>query len=373
MSKGKIHIVCLDAPSPPDYGGVYDLYYKVPALAKIGYEVILHYFDYREGRSADGLEPHCAAIFKYRRKAFWRSLFSSLPYIVYSRINHELIRRLNKDAAPIILEGIHCTGLLPYININGRKVIVRVHNDEGLYYKELATVEKNFLKKTYLQRESKLLLKHQSSLSSNLHYSFVAQTDRQQFKKKYGLTDTSFIPVFVPWTKINGKLGKETYCLYHGNLSVAENIQAVEWLLKNVFAFLNVPLIIAGKSPRRFLISLIKKYPNVQLVINPSEHLMAALIEDAQIHLLPSFNKTGVKLKLLHALLNGRFCVTNDEGINGSGIEKGVLIVDTAKDYTNIVASYMGKDFTSNDIEERRYLLALYNNETSAKKLSAFL
>ena len=43
-----IHIVCLDAPAPPDYGGAIDMYYTIIALAKTGRKPILHYFEYGE-------------------------------------------------------------------------------------------------------------------------------------------------------------------------------------------------------------------------------------------------------------------------------------------------------------------------------------
>lgn len=373
MNGQAVHIVCLDAPSPPDYGGVYDLYYKIPALAKSGYKITLHYFDYKEGRGAKGLESFCSAIYKYPRKSFAAGLFSSLPYIVYSRICNDLITRLNRDKAPVILEGIHCSGVLPFINKQDRKIILRIHNNEAVYYKELACIEKNFFKQAYLLRESRLLKKYQASLPQNLHYSFVAESDEAFFKREYLLRNTCFVPVFIPWGSVDGKLGRGKYCLYHGNLSVAENIKAVTWLVENVFVDLDVPLIIAGKTPGNEFKSWLAKYPGVQLIADPSHAAMAKLVADAQIHLLPSFNKTGVKLKLLHALFNGRFCITNQEGAEGSGIRGGLLFANTADEYKIFIKEYFGKEFSTEDIAQRLYVAELYNSDKSAAKISAFL
>ena len=50
MKPAALHIICLDAPSPPNYGGAIDMYYKIRALALAGTRIILHYFAYREGR-----------------------------------------------------------------------------------------------------------------------------------------------------------------------------------------------------------------------------------------------------------------------------------------------------------------------------------
>ncbi|HZI00495.1 MAG TPA: mannosyltransferase, partial [Flavisolibacter sp.] len=65
----QLHIVCLDAPAPPDYGGAIDIYYKIKALAGIGKKIILHYFDYKPGRSAGDLDSICVEVNTYSRKS----------------------------------------------------------------------------------------------------------------------------------------------------------------------------------------------------------------------------------------------------------------------------------------------------------------
>ena len=144
-----VHIVALDAPAPPDYGGAIDMYYKIVALSNIGKKVILHYFDYKEGRSAAGLEKYCSTIYSYKREIGWRSVSWRTPYIIQSRINTDLIKRLNADSHPIILEGIHSTGILSSLLNKERKVVVRLHNDEARYYSSLARSEMHLLKKGY--------------------------------------------------------------------------------------------------------------------------------------------------------------------------------------------------------------------------------
>ncbi|HEX8313555.1 MAG TPA: mannosyltransferase, partial [Flavisolibacter sp.] len=132
-----LHIVCLDAPSPPDYGGAIDMYYKIKALAETGRKIILHYFDYNPTRDTKGLETICYAVHAYKRKSFFRSPPLSRPFIVQSRINKDLIKRLNEDDAPILLEGLHCAGLIPHLK-HQQRVVLRMHNNEAAYYHHLA-------------------------------------------------------------------------------------------------------------------------------------------------------------------------------------------------------------------------------------------
>ena len=182
-----VHIICLDAPAPADYGGVFDLFYKIPALHKLGIRIILHYFDYKEGRSAEGLEKYCEAVYSYKRSSFTRSLLTKLPYIVHSRINEPLIRRLNEDSHPVIIEGIHCSGIIPYLD-KGRKVILRLHNDEAAYYSHLARWEQNGFKRLYFLREAKLLEQYQKQLPNHVTLCCVSEVDQANFRNRYAFT-----------------------------------------------------------------------------------------------------------------------------------------------------------------------------------------
>ena len=47
----RFHVVSLQVPFPPDYGGVIDIYYKLKALKKMGYETWLHTFRYDRSRA----------------------------------------------------------------------------------------------------------------------------------------------------------------------------------------------------------------------------------------------------------------------------------------------------------------------------------
>ncbi|RYD88665.1 MAG: mannosyltransferase, partial [Sphingobacteriales bacterium] len=158
----KLHIVCLDAPAPPNYGGAIDMFYKAKALAETGRSIALHYFDYKAGRNATGMEDFCTEIHRYARKSFAASIWEKQPYITGSRNNKELLERLQKDNAPILLEGIHCAGMLPHF-YGKRKILVRMHNDEAAYYAGLAANEKNLLRRAYYQLESRLLHSFQAS------------------------------------------------------------------------------------------------------------------------------------------------------------------------------------------------------------------
>ena len=45
------------------------------------------------------------------------------------------------------------------------------------------------------------------------------------------------------------------------------------------------------------------------------------LFENAHINVLPTFQNTGIKLKLLNTLYQGKFVIANDDMIDHTGLE----------------------------------------------------
>ena len=92
-------------------------------------------------------------------------------------------------------------------------------------------------------------------------------------------------------------------------------------------------------------------------------------IANAQIHVLPSFQTTGLKLKLLHALFAGRHCITNAKMLTGSALEGAVLLANDANDFKQQIAKYMKIPFTEADKENRIQLLQPFSNTLNAEKI----
>jgi hypothetical protein len=368
-----LHIVCLDVPYPVDYGGVVDLFYKLKALHQLGIKIYLHCFT--NGRQPQQeLNQYCETVTYYARKKNSQSISLKLPFIVKSRINEQLITNLQKDNHPVLLEGIHCTYYLHNGELQGRKVFIRLHNAEFEYYRQLAKHERNFLKKIFFLHESQLLRRYEKNITTKAPIIAVSQQDADLYKQLFGAGEVHHVPVFIPHTLAVGKTGVGCYCLYHGNLEVNENETAAIWLLQNVFNTLQIPFVIAGKNPGKKLLRLAHEHKHTCIVANPSHTEMQDMIAKAQVHVLPSFNNTGVKLKLMNALFNGRHCVVNSNGVVGSGLQTVCHIASNAAAFIIMVQQLYEQPFSENEKEQRQgLLLTLYNNEANAKKLSSFL
>lgn len=370
--KKHLHIVCLDTPWPADYGGAIDMMNRIIQMKKMDIAVHLHYFSYNERGTPNELNQFCETIHVYERKKGHKGFSAKLPYIVASRINEELIDNLNKDEHPILLEGLHCTGILPFLDLQKRKVVVRMHNEESTYYNELAGAESSLFKKIYFSHESRLIKKYTKQLPGECMYACVSKEDIQQFKNEYGLQNVKFVPIFPSWQKVSGEEGLGNLCLYHGNLSVAENEKAAIWLLKNVFSKINKPFVIAGKNPSKKLQRLAHAQQHTCLVANPTDAELNDLIRKAQINILPFLNKkiTGIRLKLLHVLFEGRHCLVNEPMVKGTGLEPACHIASNADAFASIIMQLYHQPFTNEEIVLRRKLLSdTFDNEKNVRNL----
>jgi hypothetical protein len=363
-----LHIVSLNVPYPPDYGGVFDLFYKLKYLYEAGIKIHLHCFEYGRGEQTE-LNKYCEEVNYYKRKSRVKAFSLKMPYIVGSRASNKLLTRLKEDNYPILLEGIHCTYHLFKNELKSRKVFVRLHNVEFEYYNHLARAESSLFKKIYFLFESYLLRKYEKTLCTKATFLAVSLKDQLSYRT-LGCSKIHYLPVFVPFTETSSKMGKDDFCLYHGNLSVSENEKAVHWLIKRVFNDLDTQLIIAGKDPDDNLMELIKDSPNVTLIANPSADNMQQLINTAQINVLPSFNSTGIKIKLINALFNGRHCLVNTDCIRDTQLDLLCHIADDANTFKKNIKGLILEELTSSDIEQRKVvLLSMFNNEANAAQL----
>lgn len=352
-----------------DYGGVFDLFHKIRSLHEAGVRVHLHCFEYGRGPQPM-LNEYCEEVYYYSRCQGHKAFSHRLPYIVCSRSSGELLDRLLGDDHPILLEGIHCTYLLNDDRFNGRKIILRLHNVEYQYYRQLYLSERSLLKKIYYLHESNLLRQYEQRIAGKVRILAVSPKDKDQYCREFGATDIGTIPVFLPFEQVRSKEGTGCFCLYHGNLSVSENEQVVVWLLKKVFAGFEMPFIISGKNPSPKLSRFIQQYPHVCLIPNPSEEELQDLIAKAQVNILPSFNCTGIKLKLLNALFNGRHCIVNPDAIEGTGLQHTCHVATCAEEVRSLLTELNTKPFTMEDIETRKHLLeGMYDQKANLEKL----
>ena len=365
ISDKHLHIVSFDIPYPANYGGVIDVFFRIKALSERGVKIHLHCFEYGREHS-EYLESFCCSVNYYKRATKVTKLFNSLPYIVCSRDCEELMNNLLQDDYPILLEGLHCCGVLLHDEFKDRKIIVRAHNVEHEYYEHLAKAEVDSKKKLYLKQEVSKLRDFEPILHKASAILAISQKDYDYFAEKY--KNVHKVTAYNAYTEVDILEGSSDYVLYHGNLSVAENYSAAEYLVET-FKKISVKLKIAGMNPPQHLVKMIEDVNNVELIESPDDQTLFDLIRHAHINILVTEQVTGLKLKLLNTLFNGRFCLVNDKMVEGLDVNGLCYVVNDQNAIRFAVDELMPRRFDEHQIERRRKNMKKFYNIEEATDL----
>jgi hypothetical protein len=279
---------------------------------------------------------------------------------------------LLKDNHPILFEGLHCTYYLDDKRLKKRFKIVRTHNIEHDYYENLAKVEKNMFKRFYFFSEAGKLKDFEKVLKHADLVAAISPNDAANLAKRYKHVHN--VTAFHPNDNLTAEQGKGNFALYHGSLDVSENNEAALFLVEKVFNTIKVPLVIAGNKPSKELREAVATHSNVKIASDITTEEIHRLIRTAHINVLPTFQATGIKLKLLAALFNGRFCVANTPMVENTGLEQLCTVADNAADMRKAIEQLMKKEYNGVDtaLREEKLLHAFSNNE-NAKKLMGLI
>lgn len=337
-------------------------------------QVHLHCYYHQRHPHAE-LERYCTSVHYYKRDMGWWNHLRILPFTVCSRPIKALRKTLLQDQYPIIAEVLHTIRIFKDPALQHRLKIYRHSNIEHQYYRALARAERQVLKKLYLYLESFKLLYFETYVKYATQVWAVNRLDALQLQNRYPKVLNYYIPSFNGHAAPVIKPGTGDYILFHGNLNIAENILALDWII-NALQHTHIKLIVAGKCNERSLQSKLKSYSWIQLVCSPDFDTMHQLISNAHVHVLYTHQSTGLKLKLLEVLFHGRYVVCNSLMLNGTAFNAnriwGLHVADRPQDFANTVKQLMQKQCVP-DIANRALVLQTFTDSTLVKQISQLL
>ena len=362
-----LHVVTLNVPFPPDYGGMIDTYYRIQALHDLGVRIHLHCFEYGRQHSKE-IESLCETTSYYPRKSGLLSQFSTIPYIVSSRKSKILLDSLIRNDYPILFDGLHSTFYIDNPAFLTRKKLVRLHNIEHKYYHALEDIESNPFKKAYFLLESAKLKTYEKVLVKADYILPISASDQEYFNSEYH--NSFFLAPSHPFSESKSLAGIGDYIIYHGDLSVNENSAIAESLISNVFSKILFNCVIAGKDPSETITLRASQFKNVKVISNPDIDQMENLIVNAQINLLPALTTNGFKLKLLMALYAGRHLLVNSVVAENSSLKILFNVANSYEEMVNKIYRLMEEPYTEEMNSERHKVLSEnFDVKKNAEKL----
>ncbi|MDG4946887.1 hypothetical protein NMK71_10705 [Weeksellaceae bacterium KMM 9713] len=363
-----LHIVSFDFPHPPVYGGIIDVFYKIKSLHQLGVKVHLHYFAEKEIQSEE-LSSICESVHFYPKSSpVSTEIFSKLPLRMLTRRNKQLIQNLAKNNFPILYEGLHTSHSALTSELKDHKKFLRCHNAEAEYAAELAKTEKNFIKKNIFKVEEKRTQEFERNLIQFDGLFVLSEEDRAYFQQSNA--NIKIAPIFHAHEKVEVLEGIGDYVLFHGNLSVNENLATAEWISNELSTLLpKIKFKIAGKSLDSSLENKLKKQ-NVECVLNPSTLEMKELIQAAQIVLLKTSVPSGIKLKLIDSLAYARHIISDNNSVQKSQLSSYVSIANTTDEYILKIQELKHQPTSEHEVDQRNKLFKdALNNQLNATKI----
>jgi len=365
-----LHVICLDDPTFPVYGGVIDMHYRIQALSHAGVRMYIHAF--YKGATPDGsvLKQWAEDVFFYPRLPPWQALQGA--YMMTSRMSTSLLQRLLQDDVPVLFEGMHTSGMLAALKHQNpqRKLFLRSHNIESHYYHDLFMSSTSWWKRLYYQREFRLLRKQEAEILPLFTHIWSISAQEVNILKAFN-EQTSWLPACIQFHSQQFKYlpsisANECTLLFHGNFGVSENRHAGQWLIDYIIKTndKSLKLILAGKAldTCHFL-----AHPQIQYVSDPE--FMDAVLAQADLVVLPGKQASGVKIKLLESLSAGKRVLCSAETASGSGLEDALPIFRNVEDLNRLIAASRSGGMDGQYLQVLQSFQRMYNPQHQAEQI----
>ena len=274
------------------------------------------------------------------------NLFSSKSYNIErfysksfeSRIEH-ILDEYQFDV--IHLESIFCAPYLSTIRKKSKgKVVIRTHNVEFEIWEQLASNEKNPLKKLYLKLLAKRLKQYEVQVLNEVDGLIpITATDASQFSSFAIKTPMEVVPIGLNVAETETSQLDNQLSLYHlGAMDWAPNIEGVEWFLDEVWPKIEqeIPeasLNLAGRKMPNSFISRSRGKLEVQGEVPDA----SGFISNRNIAIIPIRSGSGMRVKIVEALAHGKVVITTNLGASGINYTDGqnILIANTADEFVS--------------------------------------
>lgn len=346
-----ILVVMSDLPFPANSGGKIDYFYKLKALKEFGCNVfvVASYSDPSALAECDSvLSAMGIKTFFYPRKKSLFSTLSFIPYYVFSsrleKMELDEVSRFLKDVSFDMMIIDHLNSFYAAKQIENifspSKVVYRAHNIESQFLKrQFLTSRVSILRRLILAIDTlKMFFYEKHCLKKINHIASISQAEIGYFQQKSRSANVFWLPPFFNqnvktsvdefdvkekevYEQLKSDFKNKKILFFANNFTNGFNVDATTWFLENVWpqiidAVPEAHFIMAGRNAGNYFDS-----SECVTVVNGFDSV-APYMFIADVVLILTFGKEGVKLKLMEAISFNKIIISTDEGVWGSGLEK---------------------------------------------------
>ncbi|MEO5674085.1 MAG: glycosyltransferase family 4 protein, partial [Chitinophagales bacterium] len=370
----KILILTNRVPFPPNSGYPIVVYNTIKGLLQLGLEITLFSINTNKHRvDVDDIYDPVFDSIKFHSFSLdtevnvWGALFN-----VFSNQSYNVSRYFDDEAAKLLedilrenefdiiqLEGLF---LLPYLlsvrKFSKAKIVLRAHNIEHLIWERNSKMAKPGAKKWYLQSLAARMKEFEIyNLNSCDALVPISNIDAAKFVELGCKLPIHTTPVGMSLNGIaESGIGIEPSSLcYIGSMDWLPNREGIEWFLEVVWpkvlaSFPDTKFFLAGRNfPDDFPGH---SYPNVEIVGEvENSH---SFLRSKSMLIVPLFSGSGVRVKIIEAMAEGRPVVSTTVGAEGMNATDNVniLIADTPDAFARQIKRLLKDQEEANRIGE---------------------
>lgn len=278
------------------------------------------------------------------------NLFQKESYFVsrfYNKKFEQVLQEyLNKNSYDIIqLESLYSALYIPQIRrYSAAKIILSAHNIEYRIWQRVAEHEAHFLKKWYLQMQTKRLKKFEDHILQSVDgVTCVSDIDKQYIESVSPNTPVVVTPNGLDIHQFHLTSLEEQYLytiFFLGSLDWIPNQQGIVWFLDKVWPLIikknpQIHLIIAGKNIPEWLMN--RREKNVEYRSNIPD--TKELYHRYAITIVPLLAGSGIRVRIIEGMAYGKCIVSTRIGAEGLPCEhqKDIMIADTPEDFAETI------------------------------------
>lgn len=381
-------------PYPPISGGVIKSWRLVEHFSK---EYKLSLFCFLKGKDVNWLNHFTKRVelaefnsqeFEVGRsyKALINSYLSNKTLNLYRNFSKQAKNTIAEMAAKVDILFVDHYEMFQYLPKDFKgKVVLHQHNAEFVLWDRFADVEPNYLKRNFLQLESKRIKRAEKRYCQRADWVLAAPNDidklktlgvdPNKFKETYHLGEDDLLN--EPLVKFEET---EKTLLFLGTLSWEANVDGLLHFIQHCFQMLiekepDVKLIIVGKDADDRLKKVAQNHNNI---------LMTGFVESVEpfykksrVFVLPLRFGSGMKVKFLNALYRGIPIVSSEIGAEGIAVEhnKHALISFTTAEMVDNIIELLNNQTKWQQLQQNGRELALnkYQWKDHLSELSGYL
>jgi glycosyltransferase involved in cell wall biosynthesis len=366
-------VVISNFPFPAHHGGSFDVFERMVGLKNLGFniDIICTCKDQPDPKHIVYMNTLVDNVFIVKRENKLSQLFHISPLQVVSR---KALRNFNFNKAYhyAILETEHVGIVLENETFRAQKIFLRLQNNESYYFRQLAQSTNSIFEKIYYLSDavkfkfySKKIFKKADRLW------FISNEEiKSKHKNKVFLPKSVHLPPPINSEFSRQKLDNKNV-LYIASLSMPNNIEALDWYLKDIHSkllseFPDYKLIIVGSidvSEITTIKNKYSKYDGVEINFNVPD--LNHFYSVCSLFINPMQHGAGVKLKTINAIVNGLPVVSTSIGAEGIGLTESEMyfLGNSKNDFYDKIYDYFRLDNSKRhrSIEKAQHFLRQNN------------